>query len=214
MELDVLNPHVMKIIISARGEDSINAISKRIKLSYGWTHKWVEELTHIGVFEKTRSKLILNDDNPFYTRVLDFVKENFREDVSFHYSVLSLFGVKYCFTKTDAVFIWTNGGYNIARYKDHYPVFIKLRREDEQIFGYYCKKLSLGAKPAKGIFYSAELMDDFKVVYHKGVPVDRLEDAIGFMKGNIYNFEPALEMIQKMYKKDVGVKYAEVTGYV
>lgn len=214
MKLDILNPHVMKIIISARGVDSINAISKRIGLSYGWTHRWVEELEDIGVFEKTRSRLRLKEDNLFYTRVLDFVKINFRDDVSFHYSVLSLFGVKYCFTKTDAVFVWTNGGYNIARYRDHYPIFIKLRREDKDVFRDYCRKLEFSTNPVKGIYYFVDLMGEFKVTYHKGVPVDGLDDTINFMRENIYNFESALEMIQKMYKKDLGVKYAEVAGHV
>ncbi len=209
-----MNPYVIRIIISAKDEDSINAISHRIGLSYGWTYNWVKKLVEIGVFRETRTKLVLNKDNPFYNRLLGFIRENFKEDVSFHYTVLSLFGVKYCFTKTDAVFIWTDGGYNISRYKDYYPIYIKLGESDEEIFKGYCHKLGLKIESKSRIHYSVELLKDFSATEHKGVPVDSLADTIAFMKENIYNFEPALEMVQNLYKKKLGVKYAEVVSNV
>jgi len=211
MDVEVLNPHVIRIIISAREEDSINSIARRIGLSYGWTYNWVKKLAEIGVFRETKTKLFLNKENSFYNRVLGFVTESFKDDVSFHYSVLGLFGIKYCFTKTDAVFVWTDGGYNIARYGGHYPIFIKLAASDKKTFKWYCRKLRLKTSAGSGIFYSVELLQDFKVSEHKGVPVDSLDDTIAFMKENVYNFEPALEMVQNLYPKRLGVKYAEVS---
>ena len=32
------------------------------------------------------------------------------------------------------------------------------------------------------------------------------------MKNNIYNFEPALEMVDEMYHKNLGYKYKEVNS--
>lgn len=205
----MFNPHVMRIVISARDADSINAISQRINLSYGWTYYWVKRLTDTGVFEASRTKLSLRKDSPFYRRILDFIRDNFKDDVSFHYSVLSLFGIKYCFTKTDAVFVWTNGGYNIARFKDYYPIFIRVAEADRGICEYYCRKLHLRVSQKKSIFYDIEFKRDFEVAHHKDVPVDPLRDAIRFMEENRYNFEPALEMVQNLYKKKLGVKYQE-----
>jgi len=214
MDIEMLNPHVMKVIISARDVDSINAISHRINLSYGWTHYWTRRLIDAGVFEGSRTKLSLNKGNPFYKRVLAFVHENFKEDSSFHYSILSLFGIKYCFTKTDAVFVWTNGGYNIARFRDYYPIFIKVAEADMGIFEYYRQKLNLKISHKKGIFYAVEFMKDFNIAHHSNIPVDSLDDTIHFMKKNKYNFEPALEMIQNIYKKKLGVKYQEAVANV
>ena len=48
MNINTINPHVIKILISVRENDSISSISKRIGLSYGWTHKWVVELVKEG----------------------------------------------------------------------------------------------------------------------------------------------------------------------
>ena len=49
MNLNALNEHVVKILIAARPLDSVSAISKRIGLSYGWTHYWVAELLKAGL---------------------------------------------------------------------------------------------------------------------------------------------------------------------
>lgn len=205
MKLDMMNPHVMRIIVAARPEDSISAISKRIGLSYGWTYKWALELEKVGVFKRAGKKLILNEKARFYSQVLGFLKTALGKDVDFHYRVLSLFGVKYCFTATDAVFFWTDGGYNIARNMDYYPIFIKIKVSDKKMFDFYVKKFALKGN----IFYKPEFLEDFHVSMHEGMPVDSLDDTIKFMQKYFYNFQPALEMIQDMYGRKLGVKYRE-----
>lgn len=214
MKIETINPYVMKIIISGRKEDSINSIARRIKLSYGWTYKWVKELIRMKVFKASKLKLILNEENKFYQDTLKYIKTNFSNDINFHYSVLDLFGVRYCFTKTDAVFIWTKGGYNIARYRDFYPIFIKVSLKDKKLFEEYCKKLSLSIKEKKGIFYHPIYLSSFDIDYCNNAPVDSLEETISFMKKQIYNFQPALEMIKEMYNKRIKVEYSEVNTNV
>ncbi len=206
MDMDILNPHVVRIIIAARKEDSISGISKRIGLSYGWTYKWALELEKAGVLKRKGKKVFLDEKKGFYREVLGFLRASLGENPGFYYSALGLFGIKYCFTGTDAVFVWTEGGYNIARYRDYYPIFIKVRKSDREIFEFYARKLGLGGK----IFYEPVFLEDFPVHYHKGKPVDSLDETIRFMKKYIYNFESALEMIQEMYGKKAGVKYREV----
>lgn len=209
MNLELVNQHVMKIIIAARKEDSINALSDRISLSYGWTHKWVADLAEAGVFRLTRMKLFLNEKNEFYRRTLQYIREVLSKDIQFHYSVLSLFGIEYAFTKTDAVFVWTKGGYNIARYKEFYPIFIKVAKKDKDIFESYCRKLNLSLHKKRHVFYKVEYVGEVHCEHCEGVPVDSLDETIAFMEKYIYNFEPALEMIKEMYGRRIKVKYKE-----
>ena len=211
MDAEIINPHVVKIIIAARKEDSIRQISKRIGLSYGWTYKWSLELEKAGVLRRKGKRLFLDEKNPFYRKALAFLKAAFGKSPGFYYSALGLFGIKYCFTGTDAVFVWTEGGYNIARYRDFYPIFIKAKRTDRKIFEFYARKL--GLEPGKGIFYKPEFLEDFPAHSHKGMPVDGLGDTIRFMKKHIYNFEPALEMVQEMHGKRTGARYKEAVAY-
>ncbi len=209
MKIEMLNPYVIKILISLRKEDSISSISKRINLSYGWTNKWVNELIKEGILREKWRGVSLQESNNSYKKISRFIEENFK-DIRFYYSVLNLFGIKYCFTKTDAVYVWTEGRYNITRYKNFYPIFVKIKRLDHPIFLEYCKKLGLKINSNKGVFYNVEVLDNFECVKKKNFFVEPLNETIDFMQENIYNFEPALEMIKEMYNKKLNIKYKEV----
>lgn len=209
MNLDIINPHTLRILISCRGVDSIRAISNRINLSYGWTYKWVQELTNKGVFTLTRMNIYLNKDNEFYKKTLSFIKKIFKKSPSYYYEALSLLGIQYCFTNIDSVYVWTKGGYNISRYKEHYPIFIKLKIKDKKLFEWYCKKLNLNINKKKGVFYNVTYLENFNIDYVEKIPVDGLNDTINFMEKHKYNFEPALEMIKELYNQRIEVKYKE-----
>lgn len=211
MKIELLNPYVIKILISLRKEDSISSISKRIGLSYGWTHKWVSELVKEGILKEKWRGIVLQEKNQDYKEIIKFIKKNF-QDPRFYYSALQLFGIKYCFTKTDAVYVWTEGRYNVARYREFYPVFIKIRKLDYFVFLEYCKKLGLKINSKKRVFYLPEVLEDFKCEKKNGFFVESLNETIGFMQKNIYNFEPALEMIQEIYHKKLNIKYKEINS--
>ncbi len=209
MDIDTINPYVMKILISVREKDSISFISKRIGLSYGWTHKWIGELVKEGILKEKWRGVVLQEDNKKYKEILKFIRNNISE-TSLYYSALNLFGIEYCFTKTDAVYLWTEGRYNVARYREYYPIFIKIKPEDYPVFLWYCKKLNLKVNAKKGIFYSPEISNEFNFIKSGEYSIDSLNETIAFMKKNIYNFEPALEMVAEMYRNRLNIKYKEV----
>ena len=211
MRIELLNPYVIKILISCRKEDSIRSISKRIGLSYGWTHKWVGELAKEGILKEKWRGFILQDKNSSYKKIMKFIKENLN-DVRFYYSALQLFGINYCLTKTDAVYLWVEGRYNIARYKDFYPIFVKIKEEDYSLFLEYCRRLNLTINGKKGVFYFIEIVKDLNCVKKNGYFVETLDNTVGFMKDNIYNFQPALEIINERYNKKINIKYKEANN--
>jgi DNA-binding Lrp family transcriptional regulator len=209
MNIEVLNPYVIKILISVRKKDSISSISQRIGVSYGWTHKWVKELIKEGILKEKWRGLALQENNKSYQAILKFVKNNVSE-TGLYYTAINLFGIDYSFTKTDAVYIWVEGKYNIARYKEFYPIFIKIKTGDYPLFEWYCKKLGLKINAKKGAFYVPEKVTKIASVKKDDYRVDSLNETIAFMKDNIYNFEPALEMIDEMYKKGLHITYKEM----
>lgn len=210
MNIDMLNPYVIRILISARDDDSISSISKRIGLSYGWTHKWVSELIKEGIFKEKWKGIILQKNNRYYKRILNFIRNNINP-TSLYYSALPLFGIRYSFTKTDAVYFWTEGRYNIARYREFYPIFIKILKDDYSIFLDYCNKLGLKVNVMKGVFYNPKIVKELKFVKKGEYNLDSLKETINFMKDNIYNFEPALEMVNEMYNTGLIFKYKEIS---
>ena len=209
MDIEMLNPYVVRILISARDQDSISSIAKRIGLSYGWTHKWVRELVKEGILKEKWKGVILQENNKNYREILKFIRNNISE-TSLYYLALKLSGIQYCFTKTDAVYFWTEGRYNIAKYRDYYPIFVKIRKEDYPLFSWYCKKLNLEINSKKGVFYVPEIIEEFNFTKKQDYFIEPLEETIEFMKKNIYNFEPALEIVYEMYKKGLNIKYKEI----
>ena len=126
MKIETINPYVIKILISLRKEDSISSISKRINLSYGWTNKWVNELIKEGILKEKWRGVVLNEENESYKKIISFVKNNLN-DINFYYSTLQLFGIDYCLTKTDAVYVWPEGGNIIPRIKTNNLIFFKFK---------------------------------------------------------------------------------------
>jgi len=210
--LEILNQHIIKILVAIRKGDSIRQISKRINLSYGWTYYWCGQLEKKGVLKKEGKKIFLVE-NDFYKEVIKFISVIIKKDLALHYSIISLFGLKYAFCFTDAVFVWTKGGYNIARSKENYPIFIKICEDNLPFWKFYFEKLSLPYTyipnlRKKGIYYVLDVVkEDFFVDSVDNIPVIPLQECIDFMRKYIYNFEPAIEMIQEMYDKELGVRY-------
>ncbi len=214
--INIINPYTVKMVISCRQEDSIRQIARRISVSYGWTYTWMKALAQQGVVRLTRMKAYLNEQNEFYRRTIRYIREAMGNSPSFYYEVLSLWGITYCFTQTDAVYVWTKGGYNIGRYREYYPIFIKVQTKDKQILEWYCRKLGLKINKKRGIFFQVQYVDSIHPEYCEGMPVESKEETIRFMEKNKYNFMPALEMMPELHPRhqQQTVKYQEVATNV
>ena len=164
----------------------------------------------MGVFDIVRTKISLNEKEEFYKKMIKVIKEIFGESPLFYYEVWSLLGIEYYFSESDAVYVWTKGGYNIGRYKEYYPIFIKVKKKDREVFEWYCEKLDLKKDKKGGVFYKVKSEVNLKFEDCEGIPVQSFKETIKFMKKNKYNFEPALEMVKELYNKKIKAKYKEV----
>ncbi len=213
--IEIINPYTTKILISTRDNDSIRSISKRIGLSYAWTYNWTQKLIDLGVIKRTRQKIKINKKNKFYKEFASFIKKAIKEklDLADAYSLPSLAGLEYAFTSTDAVFIWTKGGYNMARSKDHYPIFIEVLEKDlndwNKFFDSLFVKHSNKIERKRGIYFILMTQKKIEREFLNGVFVIPLKKTVDYAMKYIYNFEPALEMLDHMYNLNIKIKYAE-----
>jgi hypothetical protein len=46
------------------------------------------------------------------------------------YVLLQLDNWPFTFTRVDAVYVWTHGGYQVGRAPDDYPLFLAVREQD------------------------------------------------------------------------------------
>ena len=77
--IEMINPYVVKILVTAREGDSIRSISKRIDLSYAWTYNWVNKLVDLGVMERKGQTVGINEKEGVYKEYMGFIKKNVKE---------------------------------------------------------------------------------------------------------------------------------------
>ena len=212
--LDLINPYVAKILIAAKDGDSIRSVSKKIKESYGWTYKWVLGLEKIGAVERKKQELYIKRENYFYKETAKLAKSLLKNSLSLDdaYLLPNFTGLEYSFTGIDAVFIWTEGGYNIGRSKKSYPIFIEILENDksewEKLFSELNLRYTFKNERKKGIYFIMSSGKSIEKEYCGEMPVLPLAKTVEWAKKYSFNFEPALEMLDQLYDLKIGVKYA------
>lgn len=142
---------------------------------------------------------------------------NSRTNATKSYELVNEAEMKYAFTEQDAVFIWTQGGYQVDRFAGFYPICIKVRRKDlrkwKSFFSAKGKYFYVFGSPIKetafGVFYVLYPEDQFKTEQVGAFKVIPLKETVDFCKKRIYSYEPALEMLDEMYKLGLNVEYKE-----
>ncbi|MBI5872329.1 hypothetical protein HZB88_04575 [archaeon] len=140
-----------------------------------------------------------------------------RVNISKAYDLVRQIKLKYCFTEPDAVFFWTKGGYQVGRFFGFYPICFKILKSDLAKWKKILKARHInfyirGMQPKEtffGIFYILSPKKDFKIEKINGFGVEPLKQTIEFCKKNIYQYEPALEMLNEMYNLKMQIKYRE-----
>ncbi len=212
--IEVINPYSAKILLAARDGDSIREISRKTKISYGWTYQWVEQLRELGVLTREGNRVRINKDSNIYKKFFSLIKIVLGQHLSLKtaYDLPNFIGLPYCFTSTDAIFIWTKGGYNIGRSAENYPIFINVLKKDLSKWRKFFSNLSIKHttdKPMAGIYFFLFPVSEIKSESIDKTPVLPLKDAVAFAKKHVYNFQPALEMLDEMYGLGLKIKYRE-----
>lgn len=206
--LELINSYVAKILLIAKEGDSIRSISKKIGSSYGWTYKWIKKLEEIGALKRGKRGIEIKNglSEEFESLVKSILKKKL--ELKDAYLLPNFSGMKYTYTKIDAVFIWTKGGYQIGRSKNNYPIFIKVLKEDlknwKNFFREYGIECNIGErKKTEGIHFILFPTKNFKTERVGISSVIPLEETIKWAQKYKYNFQPALEMLNKMYNLEI-----------
>lgn len=207
-----------KIVVAASPGDSIRHISQKIGGTYSWVHTWVTRLEEAGILVRDDGVRVTNYEvREQYDRLLAVLSRNGSPSIEEAYVVPHFAGLPFAYVQIDAVYVWTRGGYQIARGHDDYPVFMRVN--DHQVeqwrafFDRYGIPATVGERPVPDEHDAAVHYVLFPTTgglereWVDGDPVVPLEETIAHMREYRANYEPALEMIADEYGLDIDVEH-------
>jgi hypothetical protein len=214
MGLDFVNRHVAKILLAVRDGDSINKISTRTGSSYSYTYEWIQRLEEAEVLKIDNGIRIV--DEGFVASFRAIGKTVLRKDLALDeaYLLPNFSDMEYRFSKTDAVYIWTKGGYQVGRDRNDYPIFVDVHREDvaewQRFFDEFGVETTVGEREQKqGIHFVLHPVDEIEAERMDSASVTPLSETVEWAQQYRANFQPALEMLDEIHDLDLGVEYRE-----
>jgi hypothetical protein len=116
-------------------------------------------------------------------------------------------GMDYAFTAIDAVYVWTRGGYQVARDPEDYPLFIAVREQDVDgwtaFFDRFGIPVAQERQPADDLDGAIQVVleprSQIEAEMVDGRPVIPLQETVAFANEYYATFESALDMLGRMY---------------
>ena len=113
----------------------------------------------------------------------------------------------YAFTAIDAVYVWTRGGYQVAREPDDYPLFIAVHESDFDAWTVLFDRFGIPTaeerQPADefdgAIQIVLEPRSEVEAKMVDGRPVIPLQETVAFANEYYATFESALDILDRMY---------------
>jgi hypothetical protein len=199
----------LKTLLAISPGDSISGVARKIDENRETIRRVVNRLEAVGFVE--------------YSDGLSVVDETVRDagrsflaasagvsppSISEAYVLPQFAGLDFAFTSIDAVYVWTRGGYQVARNPDDYPLFIVINDADREDWAAFFDRFGI---PAGRERQSVEEIDgsiqfvlqprstiDPEVV--DGRPVISLQETVAFGRENYATFQSGLEMLDQMYE--------------
>ncbi|GAA0455496.1 RNA polymerase subunit sigma-70 [Halococcus dombrowskii] len=116
-------------------------------------------------------------------------------------------GMEFAYTAIDAVYVWTRGGYQVARDETDYPLFIAIRETDLEEWGRFFERF--GIPTAQQRQPPDEIPGPLQIVLEPraqidaemvdGQPVISRSETVAFAREHYATFESALDILDRMY---------------
>jgi len=212
--MEYVDETAAKIMLVIQPGDSIRRIAQKIDGSYSWVYDWIERLEEAG-FIRRDDGVYINDYTvrDCYREMIAGISRSVDPSIDVGYTIPHFAEMPFAYTKIDSVYVWTHGGYQIARGHDDYPIFIQVAERDVDRWTAFFDEFGIPStiedRPD-----STEYSETVSYVlfptssgitreWVDGNPVISLDETIKHMREFRVNYEPALEMIAEEYDRDI-----------
>jgi DNA-binding Lrp family transcriptional regulator len=218
--MEYVDETAAKIMLAVRPGDSIRRIAQKIDGSYSWVYDWIERLEEAG-FVRREDGIYVEEYavRDSYRDMVAALSRSTVPSIEEGYVIPHFAGMPFAYTRIDSVYVWTHGGYQIARGHDDYPIFIRVAEGEVERWTAFFDEFGIPSKieqrpdPADYdgavsyvLFPTGERISPEWV---DGNPVISLDETIDHMMQHRVNYEPALELIAEEYDRDIDASHDE-----
>ena len=216
---EVLDDTAARVILAIESGDSIRRVAQHLHTPYETVRQAVNRLENAGYISYDDGLSVVDE------RVRDAACDLVAASASVSppsieeaYVIPQFSDRPYAFTRIDAVYVWTQGGYQVGRDPDDYPLFLAVHEQDiatwETFFESFDLPTAFERQPRDELDGSLQIVleprPSLDVNHVEGYPVIPRAETIEYMRENYAQFQSALAMLDRMYEDlDLGVAYRE-----
>jgi DNA-binding Lrp family transcriptional regulator len=216
---DILDDTAAQVILATQSGDSIRRVAQRLHTPYETVRQAVNRLEDEGYVRYADGLSVVDDRVRVAARQLVAASAGVSPPTIEEAYVLPQFGDwPFAFTRIDAVYVWTQGGYQVGRSPDDYPLFLAVRERDVDAWESFFESFDLPTaserqhtdEVAGALQIVLDPRPSLDVEHVEGYPVIPREETIAYMHEHYAQFQSALAMLDRMYDDlDLDAAYRE-----
>ncbi|MFC6837584.1 helix-turn-helix domain-containing protein [Halomarina ordinaria] len=216
---EVLDDTAAQVLLAIESGDSIRRVAQHLHTPYETVRQAANRLEEAGYVHYDDGLSVVDDRVRNAARELVAASAGVSPPSIEEAYVIPQFGEwPFAFTRIDAVYVWTQGGYQVSRDPDDYPLFIAVREQDidawETFFASFGLPTASERQPSDEIDGPLQIVLDpqpsLEIEDVEGYPVIPRENTIEYMCDHYATFKSALAMLDRMYEDlDLGITYRE-----
>jgi hypothetical protein len=216
---DILDDTAAQTLLAITSGDSIRRVAHQLQTPYETVRQAVNRLEEAGYVCYDDGLIVVDERVREAARELVAASAGVSSPSIEEAYVIPQFGDwPFAFTRIDAVYVWTQGGYQVGRNPDDYPLFLAVREQDVDAWETFFESFGLptaferqpGDELEGPLQVVLEARASLDIEHVEGYPVIPRAETIEYMRENYAQFQSALAMLDRMYEDlDLGVTYRE-----
>lgn len=205
---EVCGEKELKVILALDSGDSISGVARKIDENRETIRRVVNRIEAAGYVAYDDGLQIV--DQTLRDIGLEFLATaatTSPPSISETYILPQFAGMDYAFTAIDAVYVWTHGGYQVARDPENYPLFIAVQESEFDAWTEFFDRFGIPTaekrQPAEGLDGAIQVVleprSQIEAEMVDGRPVVPLQETVAFANEHYATFESALDMLGRMY---------------
>jgi len=132
----MLDHTAAQVLLAIESGDSIRCVAQHLHTPYETVRQAVNRLEDAGYVTYDEGLSVVDEHVRDAARELVAASAGVSPPSIEEAYVIPQFGEwPFAFTRVDAVYVWTQGGYQVSRDPDDYPIFIAVREQDIDAWG-------------------------------------------------------------------------------